>query len=344
MNFKTYSTYNAEDFLEEEAFRNWVQAPTKFTDNYWKEFLELYPEQTEKIVQARQLLLSMEEYFELPEKTTEIEESFVADLKLAMHATKQQQAQQKEKVTKRTIFSRKWEMAATVLLLIATSFGVWNVAFNMDFPTQHIAHYGEWKTIGLPDGSTVYLNANSTLQLTDNWDASNNRKVRLDGEAYFEVAKKPLTQAKFQVITDNLTIEVLGTQFNVNTKSANTEVFLEEGKIKLDLGESDALMAPGDFIAYSKTNKKIVAKKKIKVDLPGAWRSGVITIKNKTVGEIAETIENIYGLHIVLLNDTLKSEIRTIAIPIDRLELAIPILETTLQATIERKGNQLIVK
>ena len=344
MNFKTYSTYNTEDFLEEEAFRNWVQAPTKFTDNYWKEFLELYPEQTEKIAQARQLLLRMEDYFELPEEAPAIEESFLADLKLAMHETKQEQAQEVEKVAKRTILSRKWEMAATVLLLIASSFGVWKVAFNTNFQNQHIAHYGEWKTIDLPDGSTVYLNANSSLQLTDNWDAANNRKVRLDGEAYFEVAKKPLTQAKFQVITEDLTIEVLGTQFNVNTKSANTEVFLEEGKIKLDLGESATMMAPGDFIAYSKSKQQIVERKKMQADLPGAWRSGVVTIKNKTVTEIAETIENIYGLHIVLLNDTLKTEIRTIAIPIDRLELAIPILETTLQATIERKGNQLIVK
>lgn len=340
MNFKTYSTYEIEDFLEEAAFRNWVQAPTKFTDQYWKGFLALHPEQADKITQARQLLLGMENYFEVEEDTEEIDESFIADLKLAMHDTNQQAP----KVAKRTFLQRRWEIAATILLLVATSVGIWEVAFNPTFPSHHVAHYGEWKTIDLPDGSTVYLNANSTLELADNWEKESNRQVKLAGEAFFEVAKKPATKAKFQVLTDNLTIEVLGTQFNVNTKSENTEVFLEEGKIKLDLGESDAMMTPGDFIAYSKTAKKIIENKKLKTDLPGTWRNGVLSIKEKTIAEIGEKLEEIYGVQVVITKQVLKEEIRTIAIPIDRLDLAIPILETTLQANIEKKGNQLIIK
>lgn len=340
MNFKTYSTYEIEDFLEEAAFRNWVQAPTKFTDQYWKEFLALHPEQADKITQAKQLLLGMENYFEVEEDTEEIDESFVADLKLAMHDT----SQQVPKVAKRTILQRRWEIAATILLLIATSVGIWEVAFNPTFPTHHVAQFGEWKTIDLPDGSTVYLNANSNLELADNWEKESNRQVKLAGEAFFEVAKKPATKAKFQVITDNLTIEVLGTQFNVNTKSENTEVFLEEGKIKLDLGESDAMMTPGDFIAYSKTTKKIIENKKLKTDLPGTWRNGVLSIKEKTITEIGEKLTEIYGVQVVIQKKVLKEEIRTIAIPIDRLDLAIPILETTLQATIEHKKNQLVIK
>ena len=335
-----YSTYEMEDFLEEEAFRNWVQAPTKFTDQYWKEFLELYPEQTEKVAQARQLLWSMEDYFELPEETTTVDENFMADLKLAMHTTKQQE----EKVAKRTILHRRWELAASVLLLIATSFGIWKVAEDANFPTQYTAKYGEWKTIDLPDGSTVYLNTNSTLQLADNWESSNNRKVRLEGEAYFEVAKNPVTKAKFQVITDNLTIEVLGTQFNVNTKSENTQVFLEEGKIKLEVGEENTIMQPGDFITYSKKAKKIIETKKIEKDLPGAWRSGVLTIKEKSIAEIANKLEEVYGVQVVIEKQALKNQMRTIAIPIDRLDLAIPILEATLQARIEKINNQLIIR
>ncbi|MFK7982751.1 MAG: FecR family protein [Saprospiraceae bacterium] len=341
MNFKTYSTYEIEDFLEEEAFRSWVQAPTKFTDQYWKEFLVLHPEQAQKITEARQLLLSMETYFEVAEEdTTELDESFIGDLKVAMHTEQQRE----QKVAKRAFLRRRWEIAATVLLLITTSVGVWKVAFNPTFPSHHVADYGEWKTIELPDGSTVHLNANSTLHLAKNWDKVANRRVRLEGEAYFEVAKKPATNAKFLVTTTDLTIEVLGTQFNVNTKSENTEVFLEEGKIKLDLGATDAMMTPGDFIAYSKTNKKIIETKKIKTDLPGAWRSGMLSIKEKTIGEKAEKIEEIYGIQVVIEKKVLENEIRTIPVPIDRLELAIPILETTLKASIERKDNQLIIK
>ena len=338
MTFKIYSTYNTEDFLEEEAFRNWVQAPTKFTDQYWKEFLTLHPDQARKIEEARQMLLSMEAYFEVTEEDTdELNERFIGDLKMAMHSTKKEEA-------KRTFLKSRWEIAATVLLLITTSVGIWKVAFNPTFPLHHVAAYGEWKTIELPDGSTVYLNANSDLRLAKDWNKNTNRVVQLEGEAFFEIAQKSTTNATFLVTTADLTIEVLGTQFNVNTKSENTEVFLEEGKIKLDLGRTDAMMKPGDFIAYSKINHKIVKTKKNKSDRPGAWRSGVLSIKEKSIAEIAEKIEEIYGIQVHIEKEALEQEIRTIAIPIDRLEIAIPILETTLKAKIERKGNQLIIK
>ena len=341
MNFKTYSTYETEDFLEDEAFRNWVQASTKFTDQYWKEFLELYPEQAQKISEARQLLVNMEAYFEVGgEDNIASDESFIGDLKVAMYTERQLE----QKIVKRTFLQRRWEIAATIALLIATCVGVWKVAFNPSFPTHYAANYGEWKTIELPDGSTVHLNANSTLHLAKNWDEVTNRTVQLEGEAYFEVAKKPATNAKFLVTTTDLSIEVLGTQFNVNTKSENTEVFLEEGKIKLDLGTNDAMMTPGDFIAYSPKNKKIIENKKLRTDLPGSWRSGVLSIKEKTIGQIAEKIEEIYGIQVHIEKKELAKEIRTIAIPIDRLEIAIPILETTLKASIERKQNQLIIK
>ena len=340
MNFKTYSNYEVEEFLEEATFRNWVQAPTKFTDQYWKEFLALYPEQAQKVQQAKELLLSMQVQFEDKEDNTELDENFAASLRTAMHERTEQQA----KSAKRVQLYRQWAIAATLLLVVTASVGIWQTFFNAPFPLNHVANYGEWKTIELPDGSTVHLNANSTLELDDNWESTDNRQVRLAGEAFFEVAKKPATKAKFLVTTDNLTIEVLGTQFNVNTKSENTAIFLEEGKIKLDLGEEKAMMKPGDFIAYSKTAKKIVERKEIKKDLPGAWRSGVLTVKEKPVSEIAQKLAEIYGVQVVIEKKVLKKEIRTVAVPIDRLDLAIPILETTLRATIEKKGNQLIIR
>jgi len=340
MNFKTYSNYEVEEFLEEETFRNWVQAPTKFTDQYWKEFLALYPEQAQKVQQAKELLLCMQVQFEDKEDNTELNEDFAASLRTAMHEKSEQQA----KSAKRVKLFRKWSIAATILLVLTASVGIWQTFFNTPFPLHHVADYGEWKTIELPDGSTVHLNANSTLELDDNWESTDNRQVRLTGEAFFEVAKKPATKAKFLVTTDNLTIEVLGTQFNVNTKSENTTIFLEEGKIKLDLGDEKAMMKPGDFIAYSKTTKKIIETRQIEKDLPGAWRSGVLTVKEKPVSEIAQKLAEIYGVQVVIEKKVLKYEIRTVAIPIDRLDLAIPILETTLQATIEKKNNQLIIK
>ena len=67
------------------------------------------------------------------------------------------------------------------------------------------------------------------------------------------------TQTKFEVITPDLTVEVLGTSFNVSSREEQTEVFLEEGKIRLDLGTEEDMMQPGklcELFAISPTITK----------------------------------------------------------------------------------------
>ena len=71
----------------------------------------------------------------------------------------------------------------------------------------------------LPDGSAVTLNANSKLQ----YYTHSARKVWLEGEAFFEVKKIPETAEPFQVVTNDLTITVLGTTFNVNSRNEQTK-------------------------------------------------------------------------------------------------------------------------
>ena len=122
--------------------------------------------------------------------------------------------------------------------------------------TQYSTTFGEWKTITLPDGSVVELNANSLLTITKHWSENNNRTVWLTGEAFFKVKKIPSTKCKFIVKTKDLKVEILGTSFNVNSRFDQTEVFLEEGKVKLYLGNTKEYMAPGEFIAFSKKKTK----------------------------------------------------------------------------------------
>jgi len=69
-----------------------------------------------------------------------------------------------------------------------------------------------------------------------------------------------------------------------------------------------------------------------------------LKVKEKPIAEITKKIEEIYGVQVILEKQALKNQMRTIAIPIDRLDLAIPILETTLQASIEKRNNQLIIR
>ncbi|MEM1122003.1 MAG: FecR domain-containing protein, partial [Bacteroidota bacterium] len=280
-------------------------------------------------------------FFETP-TDLEIDESFITILENNLVASK---TTVPTTATIRPMQRIKtWLVAASVLLLVGIGGKVvWKQFFQTDFPTTYAANFGELKVVNLPDGSKVHLNANSTLRLADNWEQGKDRKVWLEGEAFFEVSKQPATQAKFQVVTEGLTVEVLGTQFNVNTRQSNTSVYLKEGKIQLKLSEVTQPMAPGEIVEFSKASKKIVTAHKKADSSTGSWRTGVLTLKEQTVKEITQQMAAIYGWQVVLKQAHLANEIRTLALPIDQRQVAISILEKTLDVPVRLDGKQLIV-
>ena len=136
-------------------------------------------------------------------------------------------------------WKRNAMIAASVLLVICT--GIWYFKSGTATNTNlYKTDFAQIKHITLPDGSKVTLNANSELKLSLDWSDKGDRQVWLDGEAYFEVEKKPATHQKFVVHTKDIDVEVLGTKFNVNTRHEKAIVSLEEGKIKLSLHDKSS--------------------------------------------------------------------------------------------------------
>lgn len=102
------------------------------------------------------------------------------------------------------------------------------------FKTQR----GERATITLKDGTRVRLNVSSTLAVPETF-GSETRQVRLDGEAFFEVAKDTLHP--FVILTEHATMNVLGTSFSVRTLNEGVKVFVTEGQVALSTeGSIDA--------------------------------------------------------------------------------------------------------
>ena len=107
-----------------------------------------------------------------------------------------------------------------------------------DDVTTIATNYGEHKTITLLDGSEVILNSKSTLTYNEE-DWLSNRRLTLEGEAYFKVEKG----STFTVVTNNGDVKVLGTQFNVNSVSDLFEVVCFEGKVSVQSkGETQILL------------------------------------------------------------------------------------------------------
>lgn len=235
----------------------------------------------------------------------------------------------------------QWASAAVFLLLLGIFSWLW-LRTEEQIVVQ--TSFAEQKTIQLPDHSIVKLNANSSLRYPKSWKSTKTRQVWLQGEAYFEVEKKPQTQQKFQVITKDLTIEVLGTIFNVNARTTATKVFLEEGQINLDLEEQpqDILMEPGELVTYSKTTGKPL-KKQIEKEAPTSWKDGTAVMKDALLSEIIQKIHEIYDVRMVLENESYREREFTIFLPVSDPELGYQML-VGLGLEMEKAPKQWTIK
>ena len=234
-----------------------------------------------------------------------------------------------------------WLAAASVLLLLVA--GWWLLAPGATSLTTTTA-FAEQKTLTLPDGTTVWLNANSTLTYPENWDDREDRRVTLEGEAFFRVNPKPSTGQKFLVTTADLTVAVLGTVFNVNSREERTSVFLEEGRIALQLDESTAeekLMEPGDLVTYSAKRKQLIQDEKPPTPaVHTSWKDGVLVFDNTPLSEVLDKVENIYGITFEVPDSTINQREITAGLPMEELTIVVPLLEQVLGYSIVEDGGR----
>jgi transmembrane sensor len=128
-------------------------------------------------------------------------------------------------------------IAASILVLV----GLFNVFV---FSNQMTTNYGETAGLLLSEHSSVTLNAKSEISYPNFF--AFNRKIKLDGEAFFEVSKG----SKFTVQTAHGDVEVLGTKFNVISRGGVFEVMCHQGKVKVCTGIVTKVLKPGDAIRF----------------------------------------------------------------------------------------------
>lgn len=148
--------------------------------------------------------------------------------------------------------------------------------------------------IQLPDGSTVWINANSKLYFPNRFPA-NARSVKVEGEAFFKVQKDK--KRPFKVQTGDLNISVLGTSFNVRAYQAkHISTTLIEGSVQLTYHDQRIIMAPGEK-AFMDINNKLQIQA---VDIEGAtaWKEGYFYFKDESLGKILQDVSNWYDLKV----------------------------------------------
>ncbi|GAB3023704.1 DUF4974 domain-containing protein [Niabella terrae] len=153
----------------------------------------------------------------------------------------------------------------------------------------------------LPDGTKVWLNAASSLQYPCRF-SSTERRVRLSGEAYFEVAKKINgSRVPFIVVTENQEVEVLGTHFNVQAypQDEQTNTTLLEGSVKISVKNTSysSLLKPGQ---QAEVNPAAPARiRRVSNDDAIAWKKGYFAFENADLRVIMDNLSRWYDVNVV---------------------------------------------
>ena len=224
------------------------------------------------------------------------------------------------KVLRLNPMARVLKIAAAFVILLGAVY-LFKMAFPGVAPTETlVAETGNQKVFMLNDGTSVTLNESSSLTFPEDF-TKKERRVELEGEAFFQVAKD--ASKPFVVETELADIQVLGTSFNVRAYADENlvEVFVKTGKVAVWLKDSNKRVElnPGEKLVFDKNLNKVVSAK----DATGnsmAWKDGILFFKEKTFREIFSEVERQFGIEIRVKNEKLLSCRYTLTIEKDKFQ------------------------
>lgn len=174
------------------------------------------------------------------------------------------------------------------------------------FHTLRIPQGGEY-CLSLSDGTRIWLNAKTELSYPV-FFTGKERRVKLKGEAYFDVARNEMQP--FIVETDRMEVKVLGTTFNVNAYADEPEVVttLVTGSVQIqDSGRAVGILQPSEQALWSR-EKGTLCVRKVNTDCYTQWREGSFIFRNDDLESIFRILARWYDLEYEFSEPELKSE------------------------------------
>jgi len=234
-----------------------------------------------------------------------------------------------------------WRVAA-----IFIAFFVLSSALLVDFnQTTIITANNAIKKIVLPDSSVVFLKKKASLSYSSSYLFDFNRKVVLKGEAFFNIRKKN-NHKKFTVSTNSLKIQVLGTQFNVQSTNHKSQIVLKKGKVRLfnfRKEQEEIIMSPGDYVSYNDIDNSIT-KNIVNPYLFTIWKEDKINFQNFNLIEVSSIIKQIFGKEVKIENKTLINKSLKGSAPIDDLNILLKALSEILGEDLIIQNDTIIIR
>lgn len=236
---------------------------------------------------------------------------------------------------------------AAAAVVVAAVAGAALHYYTGDMPRQWLTvatEAGETKELTLPDGSRVWLNENSSLSYPEAFDEGA-RALKMTGEAYFEVTKD--RRRPFTVSNRTMSVRVVGTKFNFRDASPQrlAEASLIEGEIRVtgNNDEGSITLKPGQKVELNTVTRNMKVSE-ANTALDAVWHDNLIPFRQADIFDIAETLETLYGVEIILSPDIDGTE--TYSGVLNRKESItemLDILRATLHISYEMRQNTIFL-
>lgn len=302
-----YEDYNVEDFLFDEFFVRWIKNPGPETEHFWESWIEKNQEKIQTINEAREIICSIKYKNQYSPSEEEYNESLEHILK---QHTSWSQLDSYKKNDGLTPMVRYAAVLLTIIsfsaLMVYLNFKDTNVETNQIVKISEKQNpNGQKTTFELEDGTIVKLNAGSKLTF-QNVFASHERKVKLEGEAFFDVKRDE--NRPFIVETKNLITTVLGTSFNIKSypQDGVSCVAVASGKVKVmrsqdtnTPGSQYFLLDKNQMITYNLSDNSITKKESIS-DAVFLWKDNIIHFERSDFKFIINTLKRWYGVEFLI--------------------------------------------
>lgn len=231
-----------------------------------------------------------------------------------------------------------WQRVAAVLILPVLFFAVWNYMGAFSKKSNLLAV--TWQTIKtppgvksnlkLPDGTMVWLNSNTEITYPSAF-VSKYRKVKVVGEAFFDVAKDK--KHPFIVNLGNVSVQAVGTRFNIiNYKDdSRNSVVLESGKVNL-LNETlrkdkkVAEMTPGQIALFDKKETKITITN-VNTSKYSSWIDGRLIFEEDSMNEVVNKLNHWFNVNIEIRDPEINTYVYTATFQNESLEQILKLLK-----------------
>ena len=310
-----------EHFIENPQFQRWAKSPTEEDNLFWQDYLKNNPADHETIAKARILLLHWEQQKQIP---------------MPNNWDKLSQQISQKPIRKIYFGWKQIAVAASVILCIGLG---WFFIINNSQSTVYTTAFNETKTFILSDSSEVTLNANSELRINSDWKNDESRQVFLKGEGYFKVRKKA-QKTPFEVHTERLDITVLGTTFNVLARPTQSQVMLEEGKVRVMTPTEKQLMKPNELVTWTKSG---LVKTDVLASDFNAWLRNQLVFKGISLDDVAQKLQELYGFEI-RLSPAIAQKKFTAVLPSQKPEVVLDAIVATFGLKMKRAGNVIILE